>query len=923
MFARRARLPSRNYARRSALGYCPTNGQRIIFFVFLLVNFPKSAHNGETQSNYQTTSKELIMKTSHSLAAMRSATKLFAITIVASALVVSSHAATYYSQGSVDPTVLANWNDVPAGGGASPANFVTVGDVFIVQTGHNMTNTVALAVTGTIQIQNGATLVAGGGKISAGTGQIDNGGTFIVAYANGANGSSLDILGTNKVYGASSTVEIQRWGDGTGGTLNNLPGGTTWGNFVVNITNTMASAWQQAGVFTNVQGNLIVKSLGSTTNRDFRLNSSVPATLTVNIGGDIHVSGGSLNLISGTSIATINVGGTIQVTGGIVQSTGAGVPIITVAGNSGKISVTGGGTNLLSGNYANPPASPVADAITLDNGAFGASGVDFTLTTNRGITLGAGGGILTMLSGRTLTVPGNITGPGALTKGYASGTTVNLTLSGMNDFLGDFTITGGGVRFNSDAVAGRGTVRVTMPVGGTANTTLRNTGVPTSTLTNNVEFNANNGLLITLDSDTVNTFIMSGNFSGVGAVRHGVNSGGTVVLSGDNSAWSGGLTQQRGNTVLGHKNALGTGTLIVAPATNSAAQAVSLSANTPLTGVNAVTNPITLAVPGSGTNWTISGANDLQLSGPIALSITSPVITNNNSGATILSGIISGTGFGLTTRGTGTMTLSGANTFDGGVTIASGTVKLANVSGSATGSGAVSVASGAFLSGNGTASGAVTVNGTIAPGSSVGALATGGETWAGGGHYVFEVNQAAGTAGVSPGWDKLNITGSLNITATSGSKFNIDITSLTLANAAGAVSDFDNTNSYSWVIASTTTGVTGFDTNAFALNTAGFVNSLGSGSFSLSTNGNNLLLNFTVPNLVQDPTSFVTTGAGQGTFAGSPNTTYTIQYADALGNPTNWQLLNTVLTDGSGVGVFSDPSAPNGQSQRFYRVKYP
>ncbi|MEO6181598.1 MAG: hypothetical protein ABIP71_00520, partial [Verrucomicrobiota bacterium] len=63
------------------------------------------------------------MKTSHSLAAMRSATKLFAITIVASALVVSSNAATYYSQGSVDPGLTTSWNDVRVGGGLSPANF--------------------------------------------------------------------------------------------------------------------------------------------------------------------------------------------------------------------------------------------------------------------------------------------------------------------------------------------------------------------------------------------------------------------------------------------------------------------------------------------------------------------------------------------------------------------------------------------------------------------------------------------------------------------------------------------------------------------------------------------------------------------------------------------------------------------------------
>src|SRR5918996_721064 len=42
-------------------------------------------------------------------------------------------AATYYSQGSVAPNTLANWNTNRLGGGAAPASFVVAGDIFVIQ----------------------------------------------------------------------------------------------------------------------------------------------------------------------------------------------------------------------------------------------------------------------------------------------------------------------------------------------------------------------------------------------------------------------------------------------------------------------------------------------------------------------------------------------------------------------------------------------------------------------------------------------------------------------------------------------------------------------------------------------------------------------------------------------------------------------
>ncbi len=658
---------------------------------------------------------------------------------------------TNYSKGNLDPALTTSWNSNRDGiSGSTPANF-TAGDVFVVQTNNTMTTTVAWTVSGTgntIQIENGGTLMAAF-LVTTTTFLVDDGGTYIHNNTSGSNGLTTDVPGTTTRYFApSSTVEYRKWGTSGGSSPVVIPTGP-YGNLTLNMTNACGGSMNMVGTLTTIIGNFTVQNTWSGgTIREFRLSTS--ASYTLIILGNLNISGGILNLASSTGAPTVNIGGQLIQSGGWFRQTGSIAPVINITGNSGKITITTGGTNSLAGDFASGPVA--TNAITLDGGTYGAD-IDFTLNTNRGITLTANGGKLFTSSTRTLTIPGNITGPGALTKVYTTNaTTVNVTLSGVNDFAGDFTITGGGVRFNSSTAAGAGTVRVSMPVGGSASTTLRNTGVATSTLTNNVEFNANNGLLISLDSDAANTFVMSGKFSGVGAVIHGVNSGGTVVLSGDNSAWSGGLTQRRGLTALGHKNALGTGTLIVTPTSSAAAQAVTLYAtNSALTGANAVTNAITIAIPGSGTNWTIGGSTDLELSGSITLSGFSPAITNNNTGATILSGPISGAGFGLTFQGTGRLSLSGNSTYNGGTTVGSGTVLVNNTAGSGTGSGAVTVLSGATLGGTGTISGLLTVNlgATLAPGASIGRLTLGAAPVLAG-TTSMEINR-----GASPNADKL------------------------------------------------------------------------------------------------------------------------------------------------------------------------
>jgi len=113
---------------------------------------------------------------------------------------------------------------------------------------------------------------------------------------------------------------------------------------------------------------------------------------------------------------------------------------------------------------------------------------------------------------------------------------------------------------------------------------------------------------------------------------------------------------------------------------------------------------------GGNTNWTIAGnafnlsgnlalktAQTVTMSTPMALAV-SPTISVTNGGTMTLSGVLSGTGIGITKEGQGTLALSVQNTFTGGTTINAGMLNLAGGGGgSGTIRGAVTVYSNAVL----------------------------------------------------------------------------------------------------------------------------------------------------------------------------------------------------------------------------------
>jgi autotransporter-associated beta strand protein len=174
---------------------------------------------------------------------------------------------------------------------------------------------------------------------------------------------------------------------------------------------------------------------------------------------------------------------------------------------------------------------------------------------------------------------------------------------------------------------------------------------------------------------------------------------GNITLSGANT-FNGGITLSSGTLNInnsgsgGTSSALGTGTLTISGGTidNTSNSAVTLSTNNAqswtgdfaFTGTNnlnlgsgSVTMSATRLVTVGGSSLTLNGTIDLNSS-----SSASRRLTVNGAGNAIFNGVIqnsfaSSTG-SLTYNGTGSMTLAGANTFNGGITLNSGTLNINN-----------------------------------------------------------------------------------------------------------------------------------------------------------------------------------------------------------------------------------------------------
>jgi fibronectin-binding autotransporter adhesin len=366
--------------------------------------------------------------------------------------------------------------------------------------------------------------------------------------------------------------------------------------------------------------------------------------LTANRSIILGASGGTVSPTSTTAGNSLIYAGVISGTGNTLTKTGANeFRTQSATGNSfsklvvkqglyrvGNASQGGANADLAFG--ADPGASLVADAVTLDGGGIGAS-VSPTWKANRGITVTASGGFIDA-SSASMTITAPVAGPGTLT---VSGTAQAIALNADSTF-GSLTKTSTG----------------TLTLG--ANITVANLG-GTATMA------VSSGKTLTVNNDLATAY--SGGISGSGSFAK--NGSGTLTISVTEWANTGGVNINKGSIKFGDSAA---GFATTCPVT------IASGATLNMNNVN-------------DSFGSLAGAGSVTMgTGNLTLAAT--------SGSKTFSGSLSGSGTLTKSAATATQILSGDNSaYTGSIVVSAGKLQLASASAAGTTAAGTSVSSGA------------------------------------------------------------------------------------------------------------------------------------------------------------------------------------------------------------------------------------
>ncbi len=766
-----------------------------------------------------------------------------------------------------------------------------------------------LTLTGVNTYSGGTTINAGTlsfGNTSLGTGNITFGGNSTLQW-NGSNtqdvsnkiqaiGSgvtaTLDTNGNNVTLasvlsGAGSVIKI-----GTGAltltAANTYSGGTTLTTGTLNINNAAAIG---TGTFTISAGTTIdntsggVITLSNNNAQSWNGDFTFTGTNALNMGTGAVALGASRNVtVSGS---TLTVGGVIS--GATFNLTKSGTGALTLSGantytggatlsagtlNINNATAVGTGTFTINGGTIDNTSG---GSITLSNNNAQTWSASYTFTGTNALNLGTGAVSLTgnptiTATASTLTVGGIISGAHSLTKAGAG----TLTLSGANTYSTGTTLSAGQLNINNATAIGTGTFTIS---GGTIDNT---SGGAITLSTNNTQawngdfaFAGSNPLnlgtgAVTLGASrtvttTASTLTVGGVIGDSGSAYSIAKAGaGALLLSGANT-YSGGTTLSAGTLDINNASAIGTGTFTISGGTidNTSGSPITLSTNN---------------VQAWNGNFVFTGTNSLNMgTGAVTLG-TNRTVTVNGSTFSV-GGVIgdSGSGFSLTKAGAGALTLSGSNTFSGGVTLNAGTLNINNAAALGTGTftingGTIDNTSGGAvtLSNNNTqtwggdftfagtnnlnmGTGAITLGGNRLVTTSAGRLTEGGAisggfslTKAGSGALILSGNNTY-TGGMTLSAGELDIN---SATALGTGTFTINGGSIDNT-SGGAITDSNN-NAMSWggdfsfigtASLNLGTGLTALLNNRIVTVTAAVLTVGGviSGAFSLTKNGNGTL----------------------------------------------------------------------------------
>ena len=785
-------------------------------------------------------------------------------------------------------------------------------------------------------------LTSGGGAVGLvkyGSGTLTLNGNSTRSFSTSVTGGNL-VLGANATLSsASANLLVDNALLNMGATNQTVRKVTVTSGYILGSGTLTSSAdgfvFGTANITANLAGAVgatIDSYSGTTTlsgNNSFTGNTTIGSSATLSLANVNALAGSTLVFNYGIPAATLqlSVAGANTYNLGGLTGTGnlsMGANSLTIGANSqntiysgslsgtGSMTKTGNGTLTLTGNNTYTGGTTISGgtlSIT-NNGLITHTLVDTnigngTLNLSSGSISNARGniGVNAGSTGVATVSGGNWTNSGNFTVGDSGNGTLNLS-GGLISNTGNYSYIG--LNTGSTGVAnvsgGNWTNGEELRVGDSGNGTLNITG---GTVSNTAGFLAyGNG-----STGVVN--VSGGTWSNSDRLRLGRYGNGTLNLTGGNVSIAGGA----GNlTVTVHSSS--TGILNIgngSTAGNLQAARVTAGSGTAIVNFNHSGNhsfsPIlegnlTVNQIGSGTtiltgNSTYTGGtfvssgtlqgNTQSLQG--AITNNASLVFNQTTNGTY-TGVMSGSG-DLSKIGNGTLTLSGnSSSFNGTAAINSGIVSLtgsmANASttinngGILTGNGslgAVTINSGGILTGNGTA-GVVTINsgGSINPGNSPGILTVGNSVWNGGGIYNWELASANGTAGT--GWDLIDSTGNLTITANSSNRFIIN------ASTNNASVFNPNVKNASWKIAEFDGGISGFSADAFSINATGFANLPSMYAFGITSNGTALNFSYaTVATWIGGTGNWTNTADWDTGFA--PINGVAVDYAGTNGTSTN------------------------------------
>lgn len=530
---------------------------------------------------------------------------------------------------------------------------------------------------------------------------IADGSTESIAFFEQYENTTNAVTGQNLIFqpDATASYAVAEFQDGAGGDIT-LTGST--------FTNTTLRSIGTAGGGGNITiaG---VTSFSQTTAQPYISKATGSGTLTFSVSPTFTGSG-YLEVLSNL---TMTLGNGIDLTCPVQISSGRTLTVSVAAGNSATMSgiISGaGGLTFTGGNSASvltlSGANTYTGATAVTEGILNISGQNLNSTsgiavtaaktlrftgtagTSAPITLGAAS-VIDVANSGTATISGTITpaAAAALTVGTSATATLsaNLALAGtLTATVGaSSTATMSGIISGAQAItkAGAGTLALTG-----ANTYSSGTNLNAGTLSLGNDAGAGTGT-ITVGASTTLTPTTSANISNAisltGAVTLTVNpgSGISTILSGtiSDSANTGIITKSGSGTLtLSGNNTYGGGTNINA-------------GNVKVLNAGALGNAGTVTINAATTLGFLSSvaiARDITMNANLTV--------NADSGITgTLSGIISGTGYSVTKTGTGSVILSGVNTYTGGTTVSNGALNLASTS--AHGTSTITIAAGKTL----------------------------------------------------------------------------------------------------------------------------------------------------------------------------------------------------------------------------------